>query len=42
MVIHSHTGVDPCVLRHQVTDLEQDVTSVPEEMEEEMEVQMKD
>lgn len=38
MVVNSHTGVDPCILRHQITDLQQDVTSIPGEEEEEEEV----
>lgn len=30
MVVDGHTGVDPRVLRHQVTDLQQDVPCVPD------------
>lgn len=31
VVIYSHTGVDSCILGQQVTDLQQDVPSVPAE-----------
>lgn len=34
MVVHSHTGVDPCILGHQITDLQQDVASFPGDGEE--------
>lgn len=34
MVINSNTGVDPSILRHQITDLQQDVTRIPGEQEE--------
>lgn len=33
MVVHSNTGVDPRILRHQITDLQQDVARIPEEQE---------
>lgn len=29
MVVDSHTRVNPCVLRQQVTDLQQNITRVP-------------
>lgn len=29
MVVNSNTGVDSCILRHQVTDFQQDVTCIP-------------
>lgn len=35
MVVNSNAGVDPGILRHQITDLQQDVTGVPGEEEEE-------
>ncbi len=35
MVVNSNTGVDPGILRHQITDLQQDVTCIPGEEEEE-------
>ncbi len=34
MVVNGNAGVDPCILRHQITDLQQDVTCVPGEEEE--------
>lgn len=37
VVVNGNTGVDPCILRHQVTDLQQDVTGIPGEEEEEEE-----
>lgn len=33
VVVNSNAGVDPGVLRHQVTDLQQDVTCIPGEEE---------
>lgn len=30
-VVNGNTGVDTRILRHQITDLQQDVTSVPAE-----------
>lgn len=33
MVVNSNTGVDPGILRHQITDLQQDVTCIPGEQE---------
>lgn len=29
MIVNGNTGVDACVLRHQITDLQQDVAGVP-------------
>ena len=37
MVINGNTGIDTGILRHQVTDLQQDVTRIPGEEEEEEE-----
>lgn len=37
MVVNSNAGVDPGILRHQITDLQQDVTCVPGEREEQEE-----
>lgn len=34
MIVNSDAGVDPGILRHQITDLQQDVTRVPGEEEE--------
>lgn len=31
MVVDGNTGVDARVLRHQIADLQQDVTGIPEE-----------
>lgn len=33
MIVNGNAGVDPCVLRHQITDLQQDVTCIPGEDE---------
>lgn len=33
MVINSNTGIDPGILRHQITDLQQDVARIPAEQE---------
>lgn len=35
MVINGNAGVDPGILRHQITDLQQDVTCIPGEGEDE-------
>lgn len=41
MVVNSNAGVDPGILRHQITDLQQDVTCIPGEEEEGMEEKRK-
>lgn len=33
MIVNGNAGVDPRVLRHQITDLQQDVTCIPGEYE---------
>lgn len=33
MIVNSNAGVDPCVLRQQIADLQQDVTCIPGEGE---------
>ena len=33
VIVNSNAGVDPCVLRQQIADLQQDVTCIPGEGE---------